>query len=72
MNEKFSFIAHRWRYYRTNNSMILYSILKQKKSENDSTVGQKFSKVYLRIFNVRGIYLFFISIFLPFNKSYIY
>ena len=63
MNEKFSFIAHRYRYYRTNNSVILYNVLRQKKSKNDSTIGQKFSKIYQIVFNERGIYLFFIFIF---------
>ena len=43
--------------------MILYNVLRQKKSKNDSTVGQKFSKIYLIIFNVRGISLFFTFIF---------
>ena len=74
MNEKFSFIAHRCRYYSTNNSMVHYKVLRQKKkSKNDSTVGQKSSKNYQIIFNVRGIYLFFMyTFFYLINCIFIY
>ena len=76
MNKKFSFIAHRCRYYRTNDSMILFSLLRQNNSKNGSTVGKKSSRNYhckkiITVFNIRGIYLFFIfSIFYLINRIF--